>query len=200
MQEIILASSSPYRRAQLEGLGMRFTCVAPAVDEQALAHETARALVERLAIVKASAVAARLRHGLVIGSDQIALVDAQVLGKPGNHERATAQLRRCSAREVVYLSSVAVINAHTQRVQIDVARTTVGFRKLSDDTIERYLRADAPYQCAGSIKAESLACTLMRYQRSDDPSAIIGLPLIMLLRMLRAENFDLLMTVHPDRE
>ena len=190
MSVVYLASSSPFRRAQLDGLHLSFEVISPDIDEAPQANETARQLVERLSIAKASTVAAQLNTGLVIGSDQVAVIDGEVVGKPGDHARALQQLRRCSDREVVYLTGVALINVATAKQQLAVVRTEVGFRALDDVLIESYLRLDQPYQCAGSIRSESLGISLMRYQRSDDPSALIGLPLIYLLEMLRSEGVD----------
>jgi len=194
---LILASSSTFRQQQLERLGCAFITDAPEIDESRLPNETPHALVCRLSEAKARVVAARHPGGLVIGSDQVAVIDGQVLGKPGSHETAMAQLRLASGRAMVFLTGLVVFNVASGNVQLDVARTEVGFRVLSDWDINTYLRRDQPYQCAGSIRSEALGPALFRYQLSDDPSALVGLPLMRLTHMLATEGLDVLHDYSP---
>lgn len=189
---IILASSSPFRRQLLEQLGVPFRVQSPRVDEGAQPGETPVQLVRRLSEAKARAVAATLHAGLVIGSDQVAVIDDEVLGKPGNHAAAVAQLSRASGREVRFLTGLCLVNAASAAMQLDVAVVEVGFQTLTPARIEAYLRKDQPYQCAGSIRAEATGPGLFRYVRNDDPSALIGLPLVRLCAMLAAEGFDVI--------
>lgn len=188
MSEWILASSSPYRREVLERLGRPFRCVSPEVDEAARPGEGPAALVARLAEDKARAVAEGLDGGLVIGSDQLCERDGEVLGKPGDHEAAVAQLRRASGRTVTFHTGLALVNAATGTAQVEVVETRVRFRELDDARIERYLRAERPYDCAGSFKSEGLGVVLFEAVEGDDPAALIGLPLIRLVAMLEAEG------------
>jgi len=184
---LILASSSPYRRELLSRLGIPFEAVVPDVDETARPDETATALVERLALAKARAVAARHADAVIIGSDQAAVYDRRIVGKPGNYAAAVAQLRAASGRTVTLYTGIAVLNASTGRVQRDVVPYRVTFRRLSDDQIESYLRKEQPYGCAGSVRAEGLGIVLLERFEGDDPTALIGLPLICLVRMLENE-------------
>ena len=190
--QLILGSSSTFRQTQLERLGCAFITDAPEIDESRLPGETPHALVCRLSRAKAQTVAARHPRALVIGSDQVAVIDGQVLGKPGNHGAATAQLQLASGRTMVFLTGLVVLNSTSGNVQLEVARTEVGFRELSNADIETYLKRDQPYQCACSIRSEALGPVLFRYQLSDDPSALVGLPLMRLTRMLAAEGLDVL--------
>ena len=189
---LILASTSRYRRQLLERLHLPFDVVAPQVDESALAGETPLALARRLALAKAHAVAALRQDAVVIGSDQVADLDGQAIGKPGTHDRAAAQLRQLSGRRVVFQTAVAVVRMATGFEQVAVAPVTVQFRHLRDDEIERYLRSEQPYDCAGSAKCETLGIALLDAIDSDDPTALVGLPLIRTCRMLRAAGIDLL--------
>ncbi|MFT4269331.1 MAG: Maf family nucleotide pyrophosphatase [Xenophilus sp.] len=189
---VILGSTSRYRRALLERLHLPFEAQAPDVDEAALPGETPAALAARLALAKAQAVAARFPEAVVIGSDQVADLDGEALGKPGDHARATAQLRRMRGRMLVFQTAVAVVCRATGFAQQDLAPVRVTFRALSDDAIERYLRIEQPYDCAGSAKSEGLGIALLEAIDSDDPTALIGLPLIRTCRMLRAAGVDLL--------
>ena len=198
--QLVLASSSTFRQSQLERLGCAFITDAPEIDESRLPEETPHALVCRLSRAKTQAVAARHPHALVIGSDQVAVIDGQVLGKPGNHETATAQLKLASGRTMVFLTGLVVMNSTSGNVQLDVARTEVGFRKLTDADIDTYLQRDQPYQCAGSIRSEALGPALFRYQLSDDPSALVGLPLMRLTHMLALEGLDVLHQASLERE
>jgi septum formation protein len=186
-----LGSTSRYRRELLARLGLPFDVAAPAVDETPLAGEAPRALALRLALAKARAVAAAHPQAVVIGSDQVADLDGEPLGKPGSHERATAQLRRMRGRTVVFHTALAVACQATGFEQVDLAPVHVRFRDLSDAEIERYLHAEQPYDCAGSAKSEGLGIALLDAIDSDDPTALIGLPLIRTCRMLRAAGLTL---------
>ena len=188
---LILGSTSPYRRQLLERLQLAFTVFAPDVDETPLLNEAPRDLALRLALAKAHAVAAQNPGAVVIGSDQVADLNGQPLGKPGTHERATAQLRQMSSHSVIFQTAVAVVCPETGFEQVDLAPVVVRFRDLSDAEIERYLRAEQPYDCAGSAKSEGLGISLLDAIDSDDPTALIGLPLIRTCRMLRAAGLVL---------
>jgi septum formation protein len=189
---LILASTSRYRRELLARLRLSFDVHAPDVDETPLPGEAPLALAQRLALSKANTVAARFPNAIVIGSDQVADLDGEPLGKPGDHDRATAQLRRMRGRTLVFQTAVAVVCTATGFARSDVASVRVVFRPLDDDAIERYLRAETPYDCAGSAKSEGLGIALLDAIDSDDPTALIGLPLIRTARMLRAAGLELL--------
>ncbi|SFP18587.1 septum formation protein [Variovorax sp. PDC80] len=189
---VILASTSRYRRELLTRLRLPFEVHAPEVDETPLPGETPQALAHRLALEKANAVAARFPDAVVIGSDQVADLAGESLGKPGDHARATAQLRRMRGQTLVFQTAVAVVCQATGFVQRDLAPVRVVFRQLSDTAIEQYLLAEQPYDCAGSAKSEGLGIALLEAIDSDDPSALVGLPLIRTARMLRAAGIDLL--------
>ena len=188
---LVLGSTSPYRRQLLERLHLAFRVCAPDVDEAALPHEAPRDLALRLALAKARDVAAQHPSAIVIGSDQVADLNGQPLGKPGTHQRATAQLRQMSGHSVVFQTAVAVVCPATGFEQVDLAPVAVRFRVLDDAEIERYLRAEQPYDCAGSAKSEGLGISLLDAIDSDDPTALIGLPLIRTCRMLRAAGLVL---------
>ena len=188
---LILGSTSPYRRELLQRLQLAFTVFAPDVDETPLLNEAPRDLALRLALAKAHAVAAQNPGAVVIGSDQVADLAGQPLGKPGTHERATAQLRQMSGHSVIFQTAVAVVCPATGFEQVDLAPVVVRFRELSNAEIERYLRAEQPYDCAGSAKSEGLGISLLDAIDSDDPTALIGLPLIRTCRMLRAAGLVL---------
>lgn len=188
---LVLGSTSRYRRALLERLQRPFGTDAPNVDETPQAGEAPRALALRLAQAKAREVAARHPEAIVIGSDQVADLDGQPLGKPGTHERAVAQLRAMRGRSVVFQTALCVVCLATGFEQTDLAAVEVRFRALSDDEIERYLRAEQPYDCAGSAKSEGLGIALLESIHNDDPTALIGLPLIRTARLLRAAGLQL---------
>lgn len=190
-RSLVLGSTSRYRRELLARLGLPFDVAAPAVDETPRPDEAPRALALRLALAKARAVAGLHPQAIVIGSDQVADLDGEPLGKPGNHERATAQLRRMRGKTVVFHTAVAVVCQDCGFELVDLAPVRVRFRDLSDDEIERYLRAEQPYDCAGSAKSEGLGIALLDAIDSDDPTALIGLPLIRTCRMLRAAGLVL---------
>jgi septum formation protein len=185
---LILASTSRYRRELLQRLHVPFECVPPQVDETPRPGEAPAALAARLARAKAQAVAALHPAAVVIGSDQVAELDGQPIGKPGHHAGAVAQLQRMSGREVVFHTALAV--ARGGHAQCEVAPVRVRFRTLTGAEIERYLAIDQPYDCAGSAKCESLGVALLDAIHSDDPTALIGLPLIRTCAMLRRAGFD----------
>ena len=188
---LILASTSRYRRELLERLRWPFEVVSPEVDESPLAGEAPAALARRLALAKARAVSARRPEALVIGSDQVADLEGEAIGKPGTHARATEQLQRMRGRSVVFQTAVAVVHGATGFDQAELASVTVRMRPLTDAEIETYLRIEQPYDCAGSAKCETLGITLLDAIDSDDPTALVGLPLIRTTRLLRAAGLDL---------
>ena len=188
---LVLGSTSVYRRELLQRLHLPFTVAAPAVDETPLPSEPPAQLAQRLALAKAHAVATLHPEAVVIGSDQVADLAGQPLGKPGDHARATAQLQRMRGHTVVFHTAVAVVCHASGFVQTDLAPVRVRFRELSDAEIERYLRAEQPYDCAGSAKSEGLGISLLEAIDSDDPTALIGLPLIRTCRLLRAAGLVL---------
>ena len=188
---LVLGSTSVYRRELLQRLRLPFTVAAPAVDETPLPGEPPAQLAQRLALAKAHAVATLHPEAVVIGSDQVADLAGQPLGKPGDHARATAQLQRMRGHTVVFHTAVAVVCHASGFVQTDLAPVRVRFRDLSDAEIERYLRAEQPYDCAGSAKSEGLGISLLEAIDSDDPTALIGLPLIRTCRLLRAAGLVL---------
>lgn len=188
--QLILASSSRYRRELLQRLGIAFDVVAPDVDESAHAGEAPRALAERLALAKAQAVAERHALAVVIGSDQVAELDGQAIGKPHTHERAMAQLRAMSGRRVVFHTAVAVVRRDRGFAKGSLASVAVTFRSLTEREIDRYLHLEQPYDCAGSAKSEGLGIALLAAIDSDDPSALVGLPLIRTCNLLREAGLD----------
>lgn len=190
-QTIILASSSPYRRAVLERLGLEFRCQSPEIDETTIPGEAPGDLVHRLSQAKAAAVGGGLAEGLVIGSDQVAVLGDRIIGKPADHGDAVRQLRAASGARTILHCGVALLNAATGRIQSAVERVEVECRELAEEEIERYLARDVPYDCCGSLKVEGMGIALIRRIRSDDPNAITGLPVIRLLGMLRAEGLAL---------
>ncbi len=187
---LILASTSPYRRELLARLRLPFAVVSPQVDETPLPDESPATLSERLALAKALAVARRFPQALVLGSDQVADLDGQAIGKPGTHERAVQQLRAMRGRSVVFRTALAACRASDGFQRLDRADVVVQFRELSDAEIETYLRIEQPYDCAGSAKCETLGITLLAAIDSDDPTALVGLPLIRTAVMLRAAGID----------
>ncbi|WP_309679036.1 Maf family nucleotide pyrophosphatase [Polaromonas sp.] len=191
-RRLILGSSSPYRRELLQRLQIPFEVAAPDVDETPLPGESPHRLAERLALAKARAVASAHPEAVVIGSDQVAELNGQPLGKPGSHERAVAQLRQMRGQIVVFQTAVAVVCAASGFEESSLAAVKVRFRALTDDEIEAYLRAEQPYDCAGSAKSEGLGIALLESIDSDDPTALVGLPLIRTCNMLRAAGVKLL--------
>jgi len=187
---LILGSTSRYRRELLTRLRLPFEVEAPGVDETPRPGEAPAALAQRLALEKARAVAARHPQDVVIGSDQVADLAGQPLGKPGDHTRAVAQLQRMSGQRVVFQTALAVVRRDTGFEAVDLAAVSVTFRTLSDAEIETYLRLDEPYDCAGSARSESLGVALLSAIDSDDPTALVGLPLIRTCALLRAAGLD----------
>jgi len=188
---LVLGSSSPFRKMLLERLMVPFTTANPDIDESARDNETPVELVERLAIEKAQAVAQDHPNSLIIGSDQVALHGDEVVGKPHTHERAVEQLRSASGKKITLYTGLALLNSETGRVQSGIIPFTVHFKTLSEHVIESYLRKEEPYNCAGSVKSEGLGIALMDRFDGDDPNALIGLPLIRLVAMLENENYPL---------
>ena len=193
---LILGSSSRYRRELLSRLRLPFEVLSPEVDEAALPGERPADMALRLALAKARAVAALRPEAVVIGSDQVADLEGEAIGKPGTHERAVAQLRRMSGRRVVFQTAVAVVRPATGFERVLLAPVQVRFRELGADEIEFYLRQEQPYDCAGSAKCETLGITLLAAIDSDDPTALVGLPLIRTAELLRGAGID---PLRPER-
>jgi len=181
---IILASSSPFRKALLERLNLPFECHAPEIDESRQDGECAEAYVCRLAEQKAHAVSLKFPDAVVIGSDQCALLEDRILGKPGNHENALMQLRAAQGKSVIFHTGLCAMQASTGFSEIDDIQFQVKFRHLNDQQLNHYLEVEQPYQCAGSFKSEGFGVVLFDRMHGDDPAALIGLPLIRLVRML----------------
>ena len=195
---LILASSSPYRRELLERLRVPFDVIVPAIDEAPLAGETPEVTALRLAEAKARAVTDKLGAGeaaLVIGSDQVATYDGLQIGKPGTHDKALAQLQAMRGREVLFHSALCLFDSRSGAAQSADVITRVQFRDLPDAELDAYLRAETPYDVAGSAKSEGLGIALLEAIHSDDPTALVGLPLIALSRMLLAAGYPLLRTL-----
>jgi MAF protein len=183
-RNLVLASTSPFRKALLERLGVSFFIFAPQVDESRLADEAAEQLVTRLSQDKARAAGGAFPDALIIGSDQVAVCGDDILGKPGNHDTARRQLARLAGRRVSFLTGLCLLDSRSGEVRTDLVRYGVTFRRLSAVQIDRYLRAEQPYDCAGSFKSEGLGISLFQAMHGDDPSALIGLPLIRLVDWL----------------
>lgn len=192
MQNLVLASTSPYRRELLARLGLPFTVANPQTDESALPGEAPEPLALRLSEAKARAVAEQYPDALIIGSDQVATVDGRIYGKPGTHERAVAQLRELSGKTVNFFTGLCLYNATTGVSQVRGVPTLVTFRTLTDSEIDNYLRREPAYNCAGSAKSEGLGIALLAGMQGDDPNALVGLPLIALCDMLRNQGVAIL--------
>ena len=190
-QLLVLASSSIYRSELLKRLKLPFETAAPNVDETPLPHESARATSVRLAQEKARAVAGNYPDALIIGSDQVALLEDRQLGKPLTHDNAVKQLRAMRGKTTCFYTALTLLNNRTGNLQTEVAENFVTLRDVSDEEIEGYLQREQPYHCAGSAKSEGLGIALMSKMTGDDPNALIGLPLILLIEMLRRENVHL---------
>jgi MAF protein len=188
---LMLASSSPYRQELMARLKIPFLCQSPDIDETALEGEGATALVMRLSERKARKIAEFHPAAIIIGSDQIAQLNGQILTKPGNHNMARQQLAQMSSQNVIFNTGLCVVNARSGSIQTDLVPFAVKFRKLDADEIERYLSAEKPYNCTGSFKSEGLGISLLEKMTGDDPTALIGLPLIKLSMMLRNEGIAL---------
>ncbi|MDR2196186.1 MAG: Maf family nucleotide pyrophosphatase [Gallionellaceae bacterium] len=187
---LVLASTSIYRRELLARLGLPFLTASPDVDETPLSGETAAETSQRLSREKAQAVASAHPDAIIIGSDQVALLDGQQLGKPLTHDNAVRQLQAMRGNTVVFYTSLTVLNARTGNMQTGTAENRVTFRQLNDTQIESYLSKEQPYNCAGSAKSEGLGIALISQMEGDDPNALVGLPLILLVTMLGKEGIE----------
>lgn len=192
MPKLVLGSTSPFRKALLEKLHLEFTTDSPEIDESRNEDESPQQLVARLACEKARAVAERHPNSLIIGSDQVAVNGDEILGKPGNHEKAVAQLKGASGRKVSFLTGLCLYNSATGNEQVVVEPFDVHFRELTDEQIDNYLNAEQPYNCAGSFKSEAMGIALFERLDGDDPNSLIGLPLIRLIRMLENEGVNVI--------
>lgn len=191
MHRLVLASSSPFRRELLLRLGLEFESVSPQVDESPLANESAEQLARRLAQSKAQSVAENYKDAIIIGSDQVAMIGQEMIGKPGNHEKAMEQLRRASGQMMNFYTAICVLNAASGHTQLDLVPFSVMFHQLDDNTITNYLARERPYNCTGAFKSEGLGIALLEYMNGEDPTALIGLPLIRLTRMLELEGITI---------
>ena len=192
MQQLVLGSSSPFRRALLEKLGLEFDTASPDIDESVVETETAEQLVARLSQQKAAAIAKSYPEALIIGSDQVAVLGDSILGKPGSHDKAVQQLSNASGKQVRFLTGLTLLNAKTGHQQTCVEPFNVHFKSLSANQIEYYLQQEQPYQCAGSFKSEGFGISLFSKLEGNDPNSLIGLPLIKLIEMLMVEGIDVL--------
>jgi len=190
--KLILASTSPFRKAILDKLGIDFDTASPEIDETALENEMPQQLVERLSIAKAKVIADKVSDALVIGSDQVSVIDGEIIGKPHTHENAVKQLLRASGKTVTFYTGLCLYNSTTQQYQSEVVPFNVVFRDLDDQLIKNYLRKEEPYNCAGSFKSEALGIVLFEKLEGDDPNTLMGLPLIRLVKMLEKEGFTIL--------
>ena len=190
MKNILLASSSSYRQGLLRKLGLHFETAAPNIDEDQYPNEPIKTLVQRLALTKAQALAETFPQHLIIGSDQLASLDGQPLGKPGNFARAFDQLRQCQGKTVTFYTGLCLLNPEQNRHQLSLETYSVTFRPLTDRQITRYLELEQPYDCAGSFKSEGLGISLFSAMQGEDPNTLVGLPLIALIRMLNNEGID----------
>lgn len=190
--QIVLASTSPFRRELLARLGLPFETAAPDTDESPLPGESPEATALRLSEAKAKAVADRFPGALIIGSDQVAVLDGKIFGKPGTHERAVEQLRTMRGRTVNFFTGLCLYNAATGRAHVRGIPTLVTFRQLADSEIENYLRREQPYNCAGSAKSEGLGIAVIAAMEGTDPNALVGLPLIALCDLFREEGVGVL--------
>jgi septum formation protein len=191
-RKLILASTSVYRRQLLERLRVPFDVIASDVDETPAPYESPERLACRLALAKARSVAESHSRSVVIGSDQVADLNGQALGKPGTHERATAQLKAMRGQTVVFQTAVSVVCIETGFSQTELAQVKVQFKNFSDAQIEAYLRTEMPYDCAGSAKSEGLGIALLARIDNDDPSALVGLPLIRTCKMIEDAGIQVL--------
>jgi len=192
MQTLVLGSTSPFRKTLLEKLNLPFECAKPNIDETAQLNESPKKLVERLAIEKAQAVANEFPNALIIGSDQVAVCDGDILGKPHNFENGVKQLTKFSNKAVTFYTGLSVYNSTTKQNHSLVEPFTVHFNALSKEEIENYLNAEKPYNCAGSFKSEGLGICLFKKLEGDDPNTLIGLPLIKLVSLLKRHGVDVL--------
>lgn len=190
--KLILASTSPFRKAILDKLGVNFDTASPETDETALENESPQHLVERLSIAKAKAIADKFSNALVIGSDQVSVINGDIIGKPHTHENAIKQLQNASGKTVTFYTGLCLYNSDTQQYQSEVVPFNVVFRELNEQQIENYLQKEKPYNCAGSFKSEALGIVLFEKLIGEDPNTLMGLPLIRLVKMLENENFSIL--------
>ncbi|MDD4881856.1 MAG: Maf family nucleotide pyrophosphatase [Gallionellaceae bacterium] len=190
--KLVLASTSPYRRELLARLGVPFEVAAPDVDETPLAGESPDDTAQRLSVLKARAVAEKFPDGLIIGSDQVALLEGRQLGKPGTHAKAVAQLQSMRGKALEFHTALTLLNARTGSVQTANVPVRLVMREYSDAQIEAYLKKDQPYNCCGSARSESLGIALIARYETEDPNALVGLPLIKLTEMLANEGLDVL--------
>jgi MAF protein len=188
---LVLASTSPFRRELLQRLGISFETLAPDVDETRREGESPDVLVQRLSEAKARAGTSQYPDALIIGSDQVAVCGDEVLGKPGNHETACAQLRRLAGQQVSFLTGLCLYDAASDHALVDLIPYQVIFRQLTDQQIDRYLKSEQPYNCAGSFKSEGLGISLFESMQGEDPNALIGLPLIRLTSWLNRSGIDI---------
>ena len=191
MQKLVLASTSPFRQQILRKLNIDFEVQAPDIDEKRLNNETPQQLVTRLSEAKAMAVAKYHNDALIIGSDQVAVLDNNILGKPLNHENAKQQLARASGKKITFFTGLCLFNSASKHSQVRCVPYDVQFRQLSDEQIEHYLQVDRPYNCAGSFKSEGFGISLFEKLDGDDPNTLIGLPLIELIRLLAKEGVQI---------
>ncbi len=191
-QQLVLASSSPFRRELLDRLQLDYQCYSPDIDESPKTDERPEALVRRLSQAKSEAVRAHFPTALIIGSDQVAVNGETILGKPGDFVTAKLQLQAASGRQVEFLTGLCLLNAKTGTTHVECIPFNVCFRELTESSIENYLTAEEPYNCAGSFKSEGLGVALFERMSGDDPTALIGLPLIRLCQLLLAEGVDVL--------
>lgn len=191
-KQLVLASTSPYRRELLGRLGLPFVVANPETDETALPGETPTATALRLSEAKARAVAREYPEALIIGSDQVAEMDGRIFGKPGTHDKAVEQLRTLSGKTVNFFTGLCLLDAATGEAEVRGVPTLVGFRELSEAEIENYLRREPAYNCAGSAKSEGLGIALLNRIHGDDPNALVGLPLIALCDLLRRHGMNVL--------
>ena len=187
-EKIIMASSSPYRKALMQRLQISFITINPGISESPLPSESASQIVSRLAREKAEKVAENEKNALIIGTDQVAILEDRILGKPGSRSNAKKQLTSMRDQEVSFLTGLCVLNTRSGNSLTDVVSTKVSFRDYSDNEIERYLDKESPFDCAGSFKSEQLGITLVKAISGSDPTSLIGLPLIRLAEMLRSEG------------
>ena len=192
MQQLILGSSSPFRAELLAKLGLPFNAISPDIDEQVLPEENASQLVLRLSKQKAQAIAVDNPNALIIGSDQVAVLEGGILGKPGNHNNAVGQLQAASGKTVQFLTGLALLNSKTGEMQSIVEPFEVSFKVLTFEQIDFYLKQETPYQCAGSFKSEGFGISLFSKLSGDDPNSLIGLPLIRLIHMLQEQGINVL--------
>lgn len=191
MRPLVLASGSPYRRELLQRLQLPFVCHSPNIDETPSTDEDAVTLVQRLAVAKARALRKQFLQHLIIGSDQVAVLDGRIIGKPGNRTAAIAQLQAASGRSLTFYTGLCLLDSATQQLQVDCIPFTVHFRLLSDAQIGRYVDREKPFDCAGSFKSEGLGISLFRATEGEDATSLVGLPLIRLCQMLNQAGIEI---------